>query len=175
MRRLLLAALVLACPVASAVASRPEPKPREYRLKLFSPNSGERLDVVYRRDDAYDSEALAKLDRFLRDLRAGSVKSHDPRLFDLLTDLMLKMKKPEGELHVICGYRTPETNSRLRRKSSKVAKASLHMQAEAIDIRVPGVRTARLRDAAVSLARGGVGYYAKSDFVHVDVGPVRRW
>ncbi len=172
MRRLLLVILALSSPVATAVASKPV---REYRLKLFNTHSLERLDVVYRREDAYDPEALAKLDRFLRDSRAGTVKPYDRRLFDLLADLMLTMQKPGSELHVICGYRTPESNAGLRRLSSKVAKASLHMQAEAIDIRVPGVRTARLRDTALSLARGGVGYYAKSDFVHVDVGPVRRW
>lgn len=172
MRVFLLAALVITSPVATAVASKAD---REYRLKLFNTHSLERLDVVYRREGVYDAAALAKLDRFLRDTRVGTVKPYNPRLFDLLSDLLVQMRSPNTELHVICGYRTPESNARLRRRSSKVAKASLHMRAEAIDIRVPGLRTARLRDAAVSLARGGVGYYAKSDFVHVDIGPVRRW
>ena len=129
MRRLLLVVLALSSPVATAVASKPV---REYRLKLFNTHSLERLDVVYRREDAYDPEALAKLDRFLRDRRAGTIKPYDPKLFDLLADLMLTMRLPKGELHVICGYRTPESNAGLRRLSSKVAKASLHMQAEAV-------------------------------------------
>ena len=103
------------------------------------------------------------------------MKKYDPRLFDLLTELMIQLRSPDSELHVICGYRTPESNAGLRRLSSKVAKASLHMLAEAIDIRLPGRRTALVRDTALAMALGGVGYYAKSDFVHVDVGRVRRW
>lgn len=169
MRRLLLAVLL------SSSASASEPAPREYRLKLFNTHSRERLDVVYRRNDIYDPEALAKLDLFLRDRRAGAVKKYNPRLFDLLAELLVQMSSPDSELHVICGYRTPKSNAGLRKLSSKVAKASLHMMAEAIDIRVPGVRSSRVRDTALAMARGGVGYYAKSDFVHVDVGPVRRW
>ena len=82
---------------------------------------------------------------------------------------------PDAEIDVVCGYRTPWSNEFLRTHSSGVAPHSLHMQAMAIDIRVPGVRTARLRDAALALHRGGVGYYASSDFIHVDVGRVRRW
>jgi len=151
------------------------PQPREYRLRLFHTHTLEHIDVVYRRGDAYDPEALAKLDRFLRDWRADSVKHYDPRLFDLLSDLEAKLKRPEAELHIICGYRCPGTNALLRSRSSAVGKKSLHMAAEAIDIRLPGVRTSSLRDTALALKRGGVGYYASSDFVHVDVGRVRRW
>ena len=133
--------------------------------------------MVFRRDGAYIPEALAKLDHFLRDHRTGMVKHYDPRLFDLLSDLVAKAGRPEDEISVICGYRTSVTNEFLRKRSrvSAVAKKSLHMLAEAIDIRLPGVRTSRLRDTALSLARGGVGYYASSDFIHVDVGRVRRW
>lgn len=171
MRSLLLSVLLS----SSALASASEPAPREYRLKLFNTHSLERLDVVYRRDDVYDPEALAKLDLFLRDRRAGTVKKYNPRLFDLLAELLVHMRSPDSELHVICGYRTPKSNAGLRKLNSKVAKASLHMMAEAIDIRVPGVRSSRVRDTALAMARGGVGYYAKSDFVHVDVGRVRRW
>jgi uncharacterized protein YcbK (DUF882 family) len=83
--------------------------------------------------------------------------------------------RPEGEIQIICGYRTPWSNEFLRQHSSGVAKQSLHMQAEAIDIRLPGTKTSALRDAALALHRGGVGYYSRSDFVHVDVGRVRRW
>jgi uncharacterized protein YcbK (DUF882 family) len=161
--------------VSSTLASATAPAPREYRLKLFNTHSLERLDVVYRRADVYDPEALAKLDLFLRDRRAGTVKPYDPRLFDLLTDLVATVAEPAAELHVICGYRTPASNEGLRKSGRGVAKASLHMRAEAIDIRLPGVRTSRLRDTALALARGGVGYYASSNFLHVDIGRVRRW
>lgn len=171
MKRLLLTLLLL----PSGFASGAIPAPREYRLRLFHTHTGERLDLVYRRGGDYDAQALARLDRFLRDHRAGKVKPYDPRLFDLLSDLAARVVGPEAEIAVICGYRTPGTNKRLRRRSSAVAQNSLHMQAGAIDIRVPGVRTAALRDAALALGRGGVGYYAGPDFIHVDVGRVRRW
>jgi uncharacterized protein YcbK (DUF882 family) len=96
-------------------------------------------------------------------------------VFDLLHDLQIKLGHPDSEIDIICGYRTPRSNEFLRTHGHGVAVHSLHMQAMAIDIRMPGVKTASLRDAALSLRRGGVGYYAKSDFVHIDVGRVRRW
>jgi uncharacterized protein YcbK (DUF882 family) len=166
---------LLALFLSGSLASGALPAPREYRLRLFNTHSFERLDVVYRRDDVYDSGALAKLDLFLRDRWVGAVKHYDPRLFDLLAELIGKARGPQSEINVICGYRTPESNAGLRRRSSAVAKNSMHMRAEAIDIRLPGVRTSRLRDIAIAMGRGGVGYYAGSDFLHVDVGRVRRW
>ena len=173
MRYLILASILLPCSFASGTL----PAAREYRLRLFHTHTQEHLDVVYRRDAVYDGEALAKLDRFLRDHRDGQVKHYDPRLFDLLTELAVQTKQSEAEIHIICGYRTPGSNEFLRNRSrnSAVAKRSLHMEAEAIDIRLPGVRTSHLRDTALALQRGGVGYYASSDFLHVDVGRVRRW
>ena len=120
-------------------------------------------------------EAVNDLERFLRDHRTGDVHHFDPRLFDVLHDLLISVGDPEAEINVICGYRTPWSNRFLRRRSSAVAKHSLHMKAMAIDIRVPGVETSRLRDAALALHRGGVGYYHREDFIHVDVGRIRRW
>ena len=161
--------------LSTSFASGALPAPREYRLRLFNTHSLERLDVVYRRGDVYDPGALAKLDLFLRDRWVGAVKHYDPRLFDLLADIIGVAKGAGAEISVICGYRTPESNAGLRRRDSAVAEHSMHVKAEAIDIRLPGVRTSRLRDIAIKLRRGGVGYYARSDFVHVDVGRVRRW
>jgi len=146
-----------------------------YRLHFYQLHTGERLDVVYRRGDDYDPDALARVDHILRDYRNGEIRPYDPRLLDVLHDLMLALGRPDGEIDVVCGFRTPHTNEYLRSHGHGVAKHSLHMQAMAIDIRVPGVSTAELRDAALRLGRGGVGYYADSDFVHVDVGRVRRW
>jgi len=148
---------------------------RESRLRLYHTHTGERLEVVYRRGAAYVPEALAEVDRFLRDHRTGDVHHYDPHLLDLLVDLQAAVGRPNGEIHIICGYRTPWSNEFLRTHTVGVAKHSLHMEAEAIDIRLPGTRTSALRDAALGLQRGGVGYYAKSDFVHVDLGRVRRW
>jgi uncharacterized protein YcbK (DUF882 family) len=161
----------------STFATGTLPAPRQCHLRLFHTHTGEHLDVVYRRGDSYDPEALTKLNYFLRDHRLQTVAPYDPRLFDLLADLTAKLGRPDAEINVICGYRTPWSNNFLRSLSrhTGVAMHSLHMKAQAIDIRLPGVKTASLRDAALALARGGVGYYADSNFVHVDVGRVRRW
>jgi uncharacterized protein YcbK (DUF882 family) len=150
---------------------------REYRLRFYHTHTGERLNVVYRRGDHYIPEALDELDHFLRDHRTGDVRHFDPHLFDLLHDLTASLGDSGGEIDVICGYRTPWSNEFLRTRSphTGVAQHSLHMQAEAIDIRLHGIPTSELRDAALRLHRGGVGYYRSSDFVHVDVGRVRQW
>jgi uncharacterized protein YcbK (DUF882 family) len=149
----------------------------EYRLHFYHTHTNERIDIVYRRGEDYLPEALAQLDHYLRDHRTGEVHHFDPHLFDLLHDLTASLNDSGGEIDVICGYRTPWSNEFLRTRSanSGVALHSLHMQAEAIDIRLPGIPTSAVRDAALRLQRGGVGYYRASDFVHVDVGRVRRW
>jgi len=149
--------------------------PEIHRLRFYHTHTNERLDVVYRKGDVYVPEAISQLEHFLRDHRTGEVHHFDPRLFDVLGDLMVSVGDPEGEIDVVCGYRTPWSNAFLRSRSKAVAKHSLHMQAMAIDIRVPGVDTAKLRDAELELHRGGVGYYRRDDFIHVDVGRVRRW
>ncbi len=153
------------------------PTPHEYRLRFYHTHTGERLNVIYRRGDKYIPEALEELDHYLRDHRTGDVRHFDPRLFDLLYDLTGSLGDSGGEIDVICGYRTPWSNEFLRARSphTGVAQHSLHMQAEAIDIRFSGIPTSELRDAALRLHRGGVGYYRSSDFVHVDVGRVRQW
>jgi len=142
---------------------------------MFHTHTGERIDIVYRVGESYLEAALARLDHFLRDHRTGDVHHFDPRLFDLLSDLTASAGHPESEIQVICGYRTPWSNELLRTHTSGVAKNSLHMQAQAIDIRLSGVNTADFRNAALQLHRGGVGYYSRSDFIHVDLGRVRRW
>jgi uncharacterized protein YcbK (DUF882 family) len=146
-----------------------------YRLHFFHTHTGERLDIVYRHGDTYDPDALAKISHYLRDHRTGEVHDYDPRVFDLLHDLTLAVGRPGTEIDVVCGYRTPWSNEYLRTHRHGVARHSLHMLAMAIDIRVAGVSTSKLRDTALALRRGGVGYYAASDFVHVDVGRVRHW
>ena len=165
--------LLLIAP-ASLAPTQPAPA-HEYHLRFYHTHTGEHLDIVYRSGEQYIPEALARLDYFLRDHRTGDVHHYDPRLFDLLTDLTDSVHRLGAEIQVICGYRTPWSNEFLRTHTNGVAKHSLHMEAEAIDIRLPGLKTSAFRDAALALHRGGVGYYAKSDFIHVDVGRVRRW
>lgn len=168
---LLGAALLLPSQIATATSLPVQ----EHRLLLFHLHTNERINIVYRRGDSYLPDAVNQLDHFLRDHRTGDVISLDPRLFDLLSDLTAALGRPGTEIDIVCGYRTPWSNEFLHRTSSGVAKHSQHVQGEAIDIRIPGVSTARLRDAALDLHRGGVGYYPQSQFVHVDLGPVRRW
>ncbi len=149
--------------------------PEQYRLRLYHLHTGERIDVVYRVGDRYLPDAVSQLDRFLRDHRTGDEKDYDLKEFDLLHDLLARLGHPNGEIDIVCGYRTPWSNNYLREHGHGVALHSQHMEAKAIDIRIPGVPTAQVRDAALAMQRGGVGYYASSDFVHVDVGRVRRW
>jgi uncharacterized protein YcbK (DUF882 family) len=154
---------------ASATGAEP------YRLRLYHLHTGERIDVIYRIGDQYLPDKVAELDHFLRDHRTGDEKEYDLKEFDLLHDLLVKLGRPDHEIDIVCGYRTPWSNNYLREHGHGVAEHSQHMEAKAIDIRIPGVPTAEVRDAALSLERGGVGYYAQSDFVHVDTGRVRHW
>jgi uncharacterized protein YcbK (DUF882 family) len=174
--------LLLALIFASGLAPRADAEAKlqavsnsPYQLHFFHTHTRERLNIVYRDGEGYDHESLARLNRYLRDHRTGEIHEYDPRVFDLLHDLITALGNPELEIDVVCGYRTPWSNEFLRTHGHGVARHSLHMQAMAIDIRVPGIPSAQLRDAALALHRGGVGYYATSDFVHVDVGRVRRW
>ena len=162
----------LAGSVAPAVA---QSSADEHRLRLYHTHTREHLEVVYRRGGEYVSDALSRLDAFLRDHRTGDIHHFDPRLFDLLWDLITLSGHTDAEINIICGYRTPWSNEFLRTHTTGVAKNSLHMQAEAIDIRLPGFRTSKLHDIALALGRGGVGYYPASDFIHVDLGRVRHW
>jgi len=143
-------------------------------LKFYNTHTGERLEVTYKKGDHYVPETLEKIDYILRDCRNGKVHSMDPKLLGFLYDL-LKELDYQGEVHIISGYRSPETNERLRKRSSGIAKHSLHMQGKALDFRLPGIDTRLLRDKALSMRRGGVGYYKKLDFIHIDTGRVRFW
>jgi uncharacterized protein YcbK (DUF882 family) len=151
--------------------------PAEYHLRMHHLHTGEDIDIVYRVGDTYIPEALDQLNYFLRDHRTQDVSSYDPKEFDLLHSLMTRLGRPNGIIDIICGYRTPESNNFLRTlgPDTGVAEHSQHMLAKAIDIRVPGVTTRTLRNAALALHAGGVGFYPVSQFVHVDVGPVRTW
>jgi uncharacterized protein YcbK (DUF882 family) len=142
---------------------------------MYHLHSHESIDVTYRVGNRYVPSALAMLDEFLRDDRNGDVTVFDPHEFDVLHALMQKLRRPNGVIDIVCGYRSPETNEFLHGTTRGVAEHSQHMEGKAIDIRVPGVSTRRLDRAALSLGDGGVGYYPHSHFVHVDVGPVRRW
>lgn len=144
------------------------------RLSLYSLNTSEQLSTVFWQDGRLVPDALAAIDYHLRDFRTGDVRRIDSGLLDLLHRLSSVMDYQEP-IHVISGYRSPKTNAMLAKRSNRVAKNSYHLRGMAIDIRLPERGLAELRRAAQGLGRGGVGYYPKSDFVHVDTGPVRTW
>ena len=144
------------------------------KLSFYNTHTHERLNVCYCRNGKLDEKALSKINYILRDHRSREVKAIDIRLLDMLHTLSLKTK-PQTAFHVISGYRSPATNQKLRKKSNGVATKSLHMYGKAIDIRIPGYSTRQLRDVARKMKAGGVGYYSKSNFVHLDTGRVRYW
>jgi uncharacterized protein YcbK (DUF882 family) len=143
-------------------------------LSFAHTHTGERLTVPYFADGTYLREGLARLDHLLRDHRTGEEHAIEPVLFDLLHDLRLATGT-RAPFQVISGYRSPKTNATLRSSGRGVAKRSLHMDGRAIDVRLADVTSSVLRDAALELKRGGVGYYRQSDFVHVDTGRFRTW
>ena len=164
-------------PKAAASENDAVASAQKYTLHLHHLHTGESLDVVYKIGDTYVPDAISKLNYFLRDHRTNEVSHYDPKEFDVLHQVMAKLGRTNQTIDVVCGYRTPWSNNFLRTRSAVtgVAQHSQHMLAKAIDIRVPGVTTTALRDVALSLHAGGVGYYPVSQFVHVDVGPVRQW
>jgi uncharacterized protein YcbK (DUF882 family) len=136
--------------------------------------TGEKLKADYWVNGAYVPDALGALNRVLRDGRTGEVHVMEPKLLDLL-NLLGRQLETSAPFHVICGYRSPATNAMLHATSTGVASKSLHMEGKAIDIRVPDRSLKTLHDTALAMQVGGVGYYPKSDFVHVDVGQFRSW
>lgn len=143
-------------------------------LGFFNTHTNEILKATYWQNGAYDRSAVADINYILRDHRSGDVYSMDLKLFDLLTTLHRRTdsKKP---FEIISGYRSPVSNAKLASASNGVAKHSMHMEGKAIDIRLRDVKLADLRLDALAMKAGGVGYYPKSDFVHVDTGRVRHW
>ena len=148
----------------------------EKRLSLYHTHTGKRLDIVFSRNGSYVPEALDEVNAFLSDFRTGHVTEIDPELLDLIYDVRAALGS-EATYQVISAYRSPATNEMLRGRSqnSGVARNSQHTHGKAIDVRLEGIATATLRDTAIAMQRGGVGYYQKSDFVHIDTGRVRRW
>ncbi len=150
------------------------PSPVVRNLKLHNLHTEEKIALSYFEQGEYVTEALRDISYLLRDQRTGDVLAMDPRLIDLLFDLKGELGT-EQPLQVISGYRSPKTNAALHNKSKGVATKSLHMQGKAIDIRIEGIAARDIQKAAMNLARGGVGYYPRSNFVHIDTGRVRSW
>jgi len=173
-RRLLRVAAGCAAGLFSAPLLAVPAKEKERKIALYNTHTGETLTRVYRANGKYVRESLREINHILRDHRNDEVSVIDPDLIDQLYNLRKRLdgKQP---FHIICGYRSPETNAIMRLESSGVAKRSLHMEGRAIDVRLPGTKLSQLRKAALAMKQGGVGYYPKSDFVHIDTGQVRTW
>jgi uncharacterized protein YcbK (DUF882 family) len=167
-----LAALAGACvvsPVEAAVRAMPE-----RFVHLYNTHTGEWLKSVYWAEGRYQPRALNDIARLLRDHRSGDTHPIDPRLVDLMATMHRKFGN-KGAIHIISGYRSPQTNAWLASNSDGVAHGSLHMAGKAVDIRLPGHSTRVIGRAAKSLRAGGVGTYPASNFVHIDTGRVRAW
>ena len=146
----------------------------ERRLSFYHTHTRETLNVTYAVNGEYLDSALTQVNEFLSDFRTGDVEVVDPELLDLIHDVRESLNS-SGTFEIISAYRSPKTNDMLRSQSSGVARNSQHVLGKAIDVRLRGIETSRLRDTAIELQRGGVGYYAQSNFVHLDTGRVRRW
>ena len=146
----------------------------ERTLSFYHTHTQESLTVTFAVNGEFVDSALHEINRFLADFRTGDIIEMDPELLNFIFDVRESLGSG-GLYEVISAYRSPATNDMLRQKSSGIARNSQHLLGQAIDVRLRGVDSAELRDAALALKRGGVGYYQSSDFVHMDTGPVRRW
>ena len=163
------AGLVLTAPWRQVLADT-----ADRSLSFFHTHTGEHLKLTYFSDGLYHADALKEINHYLRDFRTNEIHPMDSRLLDLLYNVQNACDS-KGTFEVISGYRSPLTNKSLRVQGHSVAEHSLHMEGKAIDVRLTDVDTAYLKKAAASLKRGGVGYYAQSNFVHIDTGRVRYW
>ncbi|MTH46767.1 YcbK family protein [Intestinirhabdus alba] len=166
------AALGVAILPSPAFATLSTPRPRI--LALNNLNTGESIKAEFFDGRGYIQEELARLDHFFRDYRSNKVRSIDPGLFDQLYRLqgLLGSRSP---VQLISGYRSLDTNNELRAHRRGVAKKSYHTRGQAMDFHIEGVSLSNVRKAALSMRAGGVGYYPRSNFVHIDTGPVRHW
>lgn len=160
---------------ATQPAPAAEQPPQQRGLELYNTHTRETVKTVFKRGDDYVPEALEAFKKVARDHRNGDMHDMDPALFDQLFDLAAAAGV-EPHYEIISGYRSPESNGKMAaRPGSGVSKKSLHMQGRAMDVRLKNCSCARLRDLALAAKQGGVGYYEKSDFVHIDTGSFRTW
>ncbi len=144
------------------------------RIRMYSGRTGESIDTVYWIEGSYIKEALNEINHFMRDWRTNQVKTIDPRTVDIAAAAHRLMDVNEPYM-MLSGYRSPKTNSMLRSKSGGVAKNSLHMRGQAADLRLKSRSVSQMYRAASACHAGGVGKYSRSNFVHMDCGPVRTW
>jgi len=173
-RRFIKAGLIASLCVASQPALAIPRLSGMKELAFRNLHTDEKLRVTYWKNGQYDRSALSQINTILRDFRSGDVYPMSPNLVDLLHDLQGRLRT-DSVIEIISGYRSPKTNAMLASTSDGVARNSYHTKGLATDIRMDGVSLRQIQTAALFMQRGGVGFYPRSDFVHVDVGPVRHW
>lgn len=144
------------------------------RLRMYSGRTGERIDMIYWIEGHYLADAIKEINYFMRDWRTDDVKNIDARTVDIMCAAHNLLDCSEPYM-LISGYRSPKTNAMLRSRSSGVAKNSRHLRGEAADLRLSSRSVNQMAKAAAAIRAGGVGRYSRSDFVHMDCGPVRSW
>ncbi|OOF45391.1 YcbK family protein [Rodentibacter trehalosifermentans] len=167
---IVLGATMVSNPILAMVST---PKPRILAFRNI--NTGERLSAAFSPNGGFSASMLKKLDHFMRDKRTNQVHRMDPNLFMKFYRIQNQLGLQTAEFQIICGYRSPATNAMRHRQSRGVASNSYHVKGQAIDFRIEGVPLAKVKQAAERLNNGGVGFYPRSNFVHVDTGPVRTW
>lgn len=177
-RRSLLAAfaatVVVAAPTYSKAAGLVRGSGDIRRVSMRSARTGESIDTIYWIEGEYIRDAVREITYFMRDWRTGDVHDIDLRTIDILAACHNLMNASEPYM-LLSGYRSPQTNRLLRSRSRGVAKNSRHMKGEAADIRLASRSVGQMFKAATACRGGGVGKYSRSDFIHVDCGPVRTW
>ncbi|MFK7839219.1 MAG: YcbK family protein [Bdellovibrionales bacterium] len=170
----LMGAAVASVPLIGVGDAQARTRHQSWRVSFKQAHTGETFNGVYRVGNRYLPEAFERLNYVMRDFRTGEVFPMDPRVIDILSMIQTRTQSSDP-IHILSAYRSPKTNSSLRKASSGVAKNSFHMYGQALDLRKPGTSTKKLRNIAKSLKAGGVGYYARSGFIHIDTGTVRSW
>lgn len=174
-RWLSLGGIILGASLFSGAASAIVSTPRPMSLRLRNVNTGDVVNAQYSSGGSFSSATLQNLNYLMRDRHENKVRAIDPNLFFKLTQIQARLGMRNSEILVLSGYRTARTNASLRRTHRGVASNSYHMQGKAVDFYIEGVALSKIKNAAESLNNGGVGYYPRSNFVHVDTGPVRTW
>ena len=165
---------LISCAAKPAFAAIDVLSSEERSLALYNPRTKESFDAVFWRNGDFITSAIKSINYILRDTRTDDVKQIDPDLMDLIYKISMKLKSKKP-IYVVSGYRSQKTNNLLLERNKDVAKNSYHTKGQAVDIRLPGLKTSVLRRAAYELKMGGIGYYPQRGFVHIDVGPVRYW
>ena len=172
--RLMIWAGAISCSSKSALATIDAISSAERSLSLYNPRTKESFKEVYWRNGDFVTDAMKNIYHIMRDTRTDEIKQIDPDLLDLIFKISIKLKSEEP-FHIISGYRSRKTNNLLLKRNKCVAKNSYHTRGQAVDIHLPGLKTAVLRRAAYELKKGGIGYYPRREYVHIDIGPVRYW